>query len=85
VWFFAFRDKPHEAVFKEMTAALDHLGEVSITYKYNDTEGEVEASVPGYDAIIKKYESVSIAKDADDERIVKLRTNIMDLYNYIRK
>lgn len=82
VWFFAFRDKNHEAVFKEMTAAIDHLGEVSITYTYKQDTKDVSANVPGYDAILTEYETVSAEKDADKAEIVNIRTNIQTLRKY---
>ena len=82
VWFFAFRDKNHEAVFKEMTAAIDHLGEVSITYTYKQDTKDVSANVPGYDAILTEYETVSAEKDADKTEIVNIRTNIQTLRKY---
>lgn len=82
VWFFAFRDKPHEAVFKEMTAALDHLGEVTITYTYKSGSKDESASVTGYESIIAKYETVSNNRDANNTQITNLRNNIIDLYNY---
>lgn len=86
IWFFAIRDKNHEAVFNKMTAAIDHLEEVSITYKYkekvDDKEVEVEASVPTYNGIIQKYLDVSYAKNKGTSDLVNIRANIETLRGY---
>ena len=63
VWFLAFRDKPNEAVFKKMTATLDHLGEVTVAYEYTDGSKTVASEVTGYSNIINKYLNVSLEKN----------------------
>ena len=66
VWYFAFRDKPNEVVFKEMTAAINHLDEVEIEYNFKDGETTKQKEVVSYDKIIEEFYDVSSAKNITD-------------------
>ena len=95
VWFFAFRDKNHEAVFKEMTAAIDHLGEVSIRYEYKSGNETKSSEVVGYNNIINKYLSVNTEmnqsiddKDNDDpsdDEVKYVSANLNNVRSNIEK
>lgn len=56
IWYFVFRDKPNEAVFKEMTASIDYVGSVSINYTETTTEnGTQTKTAKGYENVIGVY------------------------------
>lgn len=59
IWYFVFRDKPNEAVFKEMTASIDYVGSVSINYTETTTENGTSTietkTAKGYENVIDVY------------------------------
>lgn len=93
IWYFAFRDKPNEAVFKEMTASINHLDEVSIKYNEKQSDGTLkEVEVVSYDKILAKFidvsESGSVASgaeanvvDANDAR-VEIKNKVDEFQGY---
>ena len=88
VWYFAFRDKPNEVVFKEMTAAINHLDEVEIEYNFKDGETTKQKEVVSYDKIIEEFYNVSTSKNiaSNPSEAESARQNItekiVELYTY---
>lgn len=84
IWYFVFRDKPNEAVFKEMTASIDYVGSVSIKYTETTTEnGTQTQTAKGYENVIGVY--LDKAKAYHDNYDVYVTINNLkdyDKYSY---
>lgn len=87
IWYFVFRDKPNEAVFKETTASIDYVGSVSINYTETTTKDGTSTietkTAKGYYNVIDVY--LNKAKAHHDDYDVYVTINYLkdyDKYSY---